>query len=86
VKSRLTKGFRKRFDRLPADIQNQANAAYRLWKVDPYYPSLHFKRIDPEEPIYSVRIGLHYRAVGTWVGDTIIWDFIGTHEEYNHLL
>ena len=86
MKSRLTKGFRKRFDRLPADIQNQANAAYRLWKVDPYYPSLHFKRIDPEEPIYSVRIGLHYRAVGTWVGDTIIWDFIGTHEEYNHLL
>lgn len=86
MKSRLTKGFRKRFDRLPADIQNQANAAYRLWKVDPYYPSLHFKRIDPEEPIYSMRIGLHYRAVGTRVGDTIIWDFIGTYEEYNHLL
>ena len=86
MKSRLTKGFRKRFDRLPVDIQDQAKAAYRLWKVDPYYPSLHFKRIDPEEPIYSVRIGLHYRAVGIWVGDTILWNFIGTHEEYNHLL
>ncbi len=86
MKSKLMKGFRKRFDRLPADIQDQAKAAYRLWKVDPYYPSLHFKRIDPEEPIYSVRIGQHYRAVGTKIGDTIIWDFIGTHEEYNHLL
>lgn len=85
MKSKLTRGFRKRFDRLPTDIQEQAKAAYRLWKVDPYYPSLQFKRIDPEEPIYSVRIGLHYRAVGIWEGDTILWHFIGTHAEYDHL-
>ena len=85
MKSRLTRGFRKRFDRLPTDIQEQAKAAYRLWKVDPYYPSLQFKRIDPEEPIYPVRIGLHYRAVGIREGDTILWYFIGTHAEYDHL-
>ena len=85
MKSRLTKGFHKRFERLPPDIQDQAKAAYRLFKKNPYYPSLHFKRIDPQEPIYSVRIGIHYRAVGTWVDDTIVWDFIGTHEEYNRL-
>jgi mRNA-degrading endonuclease RelE of RelBE toxin-antitoxin system len=86
VKSKLTDGFRKRFKRLPPDIQKQAKAAYRLWKVNPYYPSLHFKCIDPVESIYSARVGLHYRVVGTKIGDTIIWDFIGTHEEYNHLL
>ena len=85
MKSKLTKGFRKRLERLPPDIQDQAKAAYRLFKVDPYYSSLHFKRIDPQEPIYSVRIGLHYRAVGFWEGDTILWDFIGTHAEYDHL-
>ena len=85
MKSGLTRGFRKRFDRLPTDIQEQAKAAYRLWKADPYYPSLQFKRIDPEEPIYSVRIGLHYRAVGIREGDTILWYFIGTHAEYDHL-
>ncbi len=85
MKSKLTKQFRKRFARLPPDIQDQARAAYHLFKVDPYYPSLYFKHIDPQEPIYSVRIGLHYRAVGEWRGDTIIWYFIGTHEEYNHL-
>ncbi len=86
MKSRLTKEFRQRFARLPREIKDQARASYRLFKVDPYYPSLHFKRIDSQEPIYSVRIGLHYRAVGVWEGDTIIWNFIGTHEEYNHLL
>ena len=85
MKSKLTKGFRKRYERLPPDIQDQARAAYRLFKIDPYYPGLHFKRIDPQEPIYSVRIGLHYRAVGIWEGDTIVWDFIGTHAEYDHL-
>ena len=85
MKSRLTKGFRKRFDRLPTDVQKQARATYRLWKENPYYSSLQFKRIDPEEPIYSVRIGLHYRAVGTKIGDTILWDFIGSHAEYDQL-
>jgi mRNA-degrading endonuclease RelE of RelBE toxin-antitoxin system len=85
VKSKLTKGFRKRLERLPPDIQDQAKAAYRLFKADPYYPGLHFKRIDPQEPVYSVRIGLHYRAVGIWEGDTILWYFIGTHAEYDHL-
>ncbi len=86
MRSKVTDGFRKRFKRLPPAIQKQARAAYHLWKVNPYYPGLHFKCIDPVESIYSVRIGLHYRAVGTKVGDTIIWYFIGTHEEYNHLL
>ena len=85
MKSRLTKGFRKQLDRLPADVQAQAKAAYRQWKVDPYYPSLHFKPIAPNEPIYSVRIGLHYRAVGIKEGDTILWYFIGTHAEYDRL-
>ena len=85
MKSELTDGFRKRLKRLPPDVQKQARAAYYLWKENPYYPSLQFKRIDPQEPIYSVRIGLHYRAVGIWEGDTILWYFIGTHAEYDHL-
>ena len=85
MNSKVTKEFRKRFKRLPPDIQKQARAAYRLWKVDPYYPGLQFKRIDSQEPIYSVRIGLHYRAVGTKVDDTILWGFIGSHAEYDQL-
>ena len=85
MKSKVTREFRKRFERLPPDIQKQARAAYRLWKVDPYYPGLQFKRIDSQEPVYSVRIGLHYRAVGTKIGDTILWNFIGSHAEYDQL-
>lgn len=34
-----------------------------LWQVSPYYPSLQFKRVDPQDPIYSVRVGRGYRAL-----------------------
>lgn len=85
MKNRRTKEFRKQFARLPRDVQDQAKAAYRLFKENPYHPSLHFKCIDSQESLYSVRVGLPYRAVGVWEGDTIFWYFIGSHEDYNHL-
>ena len=86
MKNRRTKEFRRRFARLPHHIQDQAIEAYRRFKTDPYYPGLHFECIDPQESMYSVRIGLHYRAAGIWEGDTIYWFFIGSHEDYNRLL
>jgi hypothetical protein len=39
-----------------------------------------------EKHMYSVRIGLHYRAVGLLEDDVMLWFFIGSHEDYNHLL
>ena len=50
MRNRRTREFRKRFDRLPADVQEQAKASYRLFKKNPYYPSLHFECIDRHEP------------------------------------
>jgi hypothetical protein len=85
VKSKREKEFNKLFSRLPRHIQNQAKEAYRLFKANPYYPSLHFKCIDTQESIYSVRVGRNYRVVGVWKGDTIYWFWIGSHEDYNNL-
>ncbi len=50
---------------------------------DPNYPSLQFKRLRTAAPHYSVRVTLNYRAVGLLDGDTIIWDMIGNHDEYD---
>jgi mRNA-degrading endonuclease RelE of RelBE toxin-antitoxin system len=86
VKNIRTQAFRKRYAKLPPYIQHQAKVAYKLFKENPYHPSLHFKCINQDESFYSVRIGLHYRAVGLRDGNTIYWEFIGSHEEYNHLL
>jgi hypothetical protein len=38
------------------------------------------------EPVYSVRVGLGYRAVGTLDGDVMIWFWIGSHADYDGLL
>lgn len=86
MKSKLTKEFRKRYARLPRNVQEQARAAYALFKENPYHESLHFKCIDSQESIYSARVGRRYRVLGIWRDDTIYWFFIGSHEEYNHLV
>jgi len=73
VKSRLTRQFRRAFADLPDDVKERARDAYRLFRDNPDHPSLRFKRVHPTDPIYSVRIGLGYRAVGVMEGDTIYW-------------
>ena len=86
VRSKRTREFRERFAALPPSVQKRAKEAYQLFKQNPYLPGLHFKPIDPEDPtIYSARIGLHYRVVGTLQEDTIIWFWVGTHAEYDKL-
>src|SRR5258705_414948 len=41
----------------------------------------------PADPtLYSARVGSHYRVIGKLKGDTVIWDWIGSREEYNNLI
>jgi mRNA-degrading endonuclease RelE of RelBE toxin-antitoxin system len=86
VKSRITAQFRQAFADLPEQIQEQTREAYRLFKQDPNYPSLRFKKVHPELPIYSARISKSYRTVGQLEGDTMIWFWVGSHAEYDRLL
>lgn len=87
MKSYRSRAFNKLLAQLPLHNTGTSTccAAYKLFKRDPYHPSLHFKRIDPRDPIYSVRVGAHYRDVGRVKDNTIVWTWIGTHEEYNKL-
>jgi hypothetical protein len=85
VRSWRTQRFKNLYAALPASARRQADQAYRLWKRDPRHPSLHFKQIDPSDPsVYSVRIGLRYRAIGNYEpnGD-FIWQWIGSHSDYD---
>lgn len=86
MKSSITKDFRKRFDQLSIAAQEQAIRAYEFWRSSPYHPSLQFKRVSSGQPIYSVRIGLGFRALGLWTDDQIFWFWIGPHAEYDDLL
>jgi len=86
VKSSATRSFRRRFNELPQRVRDQAKRAYALWRDEPYHHSLQFKRISERQPIYSVRIGRGWRALGLMEGDTMYWFWIGSHAEYDSLL
>ncbi|MCS6783556.1 MAG: hypothetical protein NZ482_10375, partial [Gloeomargarita sp. SKYG98] len=81
-----TDDFIAAFRALPPPIQDQARKNYRLWQSDPYHPSLHFKRVHVTEPLYSVRIGRGWRALGLLENDSMTWFWIGSHADYERLL
>jgi hypothetical protein len=85
MKSHRHPDFLKSYAKLPKEVRAQARKAYQLFRVDPYHTSLHFKKIHPTRAIYSVRVGISYRAVGFKQGDVMIWYWIGHHSEYDNL-
>ncbi len=85
--SRILPSFRKAFQSLPKEIQEQAKKTYKVWKKNPFDVSLNYKKIHLSKPIYSVRITLNWRALGVReIKNTMTWFWIGSHEEYNKLI
>jgi hypothetical protein len=68
VRSLVSPGFRKLFDRLPAEIRDQARRAYATWRKDPARPGLDFKKLKVADA-YSARVGIHYRATRVKVAE-----------------
>ena len=86
MKSVTTLRFRKAYNQLPERIKEQAKRNYSLWKEDPAHPGLHFKQVHKTQPIYSIRVGISYRALGIKQGNTMVWFWIGSHSEYDKLI
>ncbi len=80
---RTTARFWKRFDNLPPSIKIIAEENFKILKENPRYPSLHFKKIGN---LWSVRVGLNYRALAVEDESDFIWIWIGTHDEYERML
>lgn len=80
MKHYTSSDYWKHYHELPADIQALADKNYELLKANPRHPSLQLKRI---EELWSVRVGLHYRAIGIDATGGIQWIWIGSHAEYN---
>jgi hypothetical protein len=74
--------FWRCYDALPGRIRELADKNFELLKADPTHPSLHFKRVGR---FHSVRVGLHYRALGVDADDGVLWFWIGSHAEYDAL-
>jgi hypothetical protein len=84
MKSSTTAAFRKLFRNLPAAVRNEGRKAYKLFQQNPRHPSLQFKKIAGR--LYSARITLDYRAVGTLEADEVVWFWAGSHAAYDQLI
>ena len=82
MKSQTLDSFWDNYKSLTEKNRRSARKAYRLWKENPFHPSLHFKCINNEENIWSVRITRSYRAIGILDSDTVTWFWIGNHDDY----
>lgn len=83
MKHLATPRFWRCYRALPATVQELADRSFALLKADPNHPSLHFKKIGT---IWSVRVGLHYRAMAIEEGEDRAWFWIGSHGEYDKLV
>lgn len=78
-----SKRFWRRLAELPDPIQRLARENFELLKSNPRHSSLHLKKVGQ---LWSVRIGLSHRALGSDSGDRVVWFWIGTHAEYDRLV
>jgi hypothetical protein len=83
VRHHATPRFWSCYRQLSDDVQRLADKSYELLRTDPQHPSLHFKMIGR---LWSVRVGLHYRALALEHEADLIWFWIGSHAEYDKLL
>jgi hypothetical protein len=68
---------------MPDSIRELADRCYQLLRDDPHHPSLHFKKVGR---FWSVRVGLHYRALAVEHGEDVVWFWIGSHADYDKLV
>ncbi len=75
--------FWKCYRRLPADAQKVARRAYCVFGDNPAHPGLRFERLASDSRLWSVRVTRDYRAVGVREKNSIVWFWVGTHEEFD---
>lgn len=64
-----------------------AKKNYKIWKKNPFYKGFEFKQVHQKKPIYSIRVGIGWMALGIIVAkDKIVWFWIGSHNDYDKLL
>jgi hypothetical protein len=88
--SRTTRNFWKHYDALPQEVRRQAVRAYALWRANPSHPGLQFKCVSEKHAVFSVRVGIHWRALGYRDAapgeDAFTWFWIGSHADYDNLI
>lgn len=84
VVSKVTPGFFKQLNALPAEIQELAYKNFKMWLENPHHPSVQFKVLHRNSAYASARVGGNYRVIGQRTGPAeITWIWIGKHNDYD---
>jgi hypothetical protein len=75
--------FWKAYEKLPSAVRELADKNFALLKSDPNHPSLRLKKVGR---LWTVRVGLRYRALATEVDGGLLWFWIGSHADYDALI
>jgi len=87
-----TGDFKKMLERLPDNIQQLADRAYRTFLVDPFHPMLENHELHDSrkgrhrKTSRAVSITRRYRAIYVSDGPTNVCYWIGSHEDYNRFV
>ena len=79
-----TASFWKNYDALPKQVRELADKNFALLKQNPGHNSLWFKNVKGE--LWSVRVGMHHRALALAHDGDFAWFWIGSHAEYDRLI
>ena len=71
------------YRKLPDEVQALADKNFTILKGDLNHPSLRLKKVGV---YWSVRVGLHYRALAKERAEGFLWFWIGHHGEYDSIL
>ncbi len=60
----ITEEFQKRYQDLPKTIQKKAEKKEKIFRQNPFHPSLHTEKLEPKsKEVWSFRIDREYRIL-----------------------
>lgn len=77
-----TAEFEKRYQRLPKLVQSKAERQEKLFRQNPFHPSLHTEKLTPKtREIWSFRIDRKYRIFFRFINDNrVLLLTCGSHD------
>ncbi len=78
----ITEEFEKRFANLPPALQKRALKQEKLFRKNPFHPSLHTEKLEPKaREVWSFRIDKNYRILFRFLdGTKVLLLTVGPHD------
>ncbi len=78
----VTEEFQEHFRELPAAVRKRAEKQERLFRANPFHPSLHTEKLRPKNrQLWSIRIDRKYRIIFRFKdASTVLFLTVGPHD------